>query len=352
MKTLKRIAASTAAAAMLAIFATPFAATAANTGTYNADCIDLGGDEELFYAAAGDTVTLNLTNCAGFEKRDQDYQVVDSGATSSSMLLEPGFMYEFRSDNNVGFTAEVGFIKPESEPAGELLISTDIVMPASPKEFRLPSSNEDDEYNLDGNEDCNLESEDTRKHIYTTQRIKVAVAGVYTFRNVGTNPIGGYMRGGSYHPFEDTFLALYTSFNPSRVDDNVVGCNDDLNDLFTYDNEMFYEDLGEGVTMEGHQPYFTATLTPGYYTLVLATWDEVSAAQWRAGNVGGDTFTRGSASASFQMWGPTGGLELAAPEVLANTGGESSMIPLALASLLMAAGSVFVVTSMRRKARR
>jgi hypothetical protein len=221
-------------------------------------------------------------------------------------------------------------------------------MPASPKEFRLSSGSEDG-YNLADDEDCNLESEDNRRHIYTTQRIKVSVSGVYTFRNVGTNPIGGYMPGGSYHPIEDTFLALYSSFNPSRIDDNVIGCNDDLNDLFTYDNEMFYEDLGSGVTMEGHQPYFTSTLTPGYYTLVLATWDEVSASQWRAGNVGGDRFTPGSALANFQMWGPAGGLELAAPEVLANTGGSISLLPLGLASLLMAAGSVFLVTNRMRK---
>lgn len=349
MKNFKKNLAAAVAFALVGLVATPIAANAANVGTYSADCIALAGENELFYAGAGDTVTLNLTNCAFFEKLDADYNQVDTGSTTSSITLDPGFSYNFVSDTNVGFSAEVGFIMPATVPSGELLISQDIVMPASPKEFTLGPDNGDGEHALDGNEDCLIETNRSHKQIYTTQRIKVSVAGEYTFRNVGTEPIGKYMRGGTEHPFEDTFLALYTSFNPSRSDDNVVGCSDDLNDLFSYDNEMFYEDLGSGITMEGHQPYFSATLTPGYYTLVLTTWDAVTASQWRAGNIDGDRFTRGSALAKFQMWGPAGGLELAAPEVLANTGGSVSVLPLGISALLMAAGSVFLVTNRMRK---
>lgn len=349
MKNLKKNLAAVVAFALAGLVATPISATAANVGTYSADCTVQADERQYYYAGTGDTVTLNLTNCATFEKLDSDYNQVDAGDASASMVLEPGFTYYFYSSNGESYTARVGFIMPATVPEGELLISQDIVMPASPKEFTVGPATVDDEHFLDGLEDCAIQNNGANKHIYVTQRIKVSVAGEYTFRNVGTDPIGGYMTDGSYHPFEDTMLALYSSFNPSRADDNVIGCNDDLNDLFSYDNDKFYEDLGDGITMEGHQPYFTATLTPGYYTIVLTTWSEVTAAQWRAGNVDGDTFTPGSASAAFQMWGPAGGLELAAPEVLANTGGTISVLPIGIASLLMAAGSVFLVTNRMRK---
>lgn len=349
MKNLKKNLAAVVAFALAGLVATPISATAANVGTYSADCIALAGERNFYYAGTGDTVTLNLTNCVYFEKYDEFDVLVDDGESSSSMLVDPGYRYNFIADGGGAFTAEVGFIMPATVPEGELLISQDLVIPASPKEFTVGPATEDDEHFLDGLEDCAIQNNGANKHIYTTQRIKVSVAGEYTFRNVGTNPIGGYMTEGAFHPFEDTMLALYSSFNPNSSDDNVIGCNDDLNDLFEYDNERFYEDLGDGIKMEGHQPYFTANLTPGYYTIVLTTWGEVTAAQWRAGNVDGETFTPGSASAAFQMWGPAGGLELAAPEVLANTGGTISVLPIGIASLLMAAGSVFLVTNRMRK---
>jgi hypothetical protein len=279
LKNFKKHIAAAVAFALVGLVATPIAANAANVGTYSADCIALVGKNELYYAGAGDTVTLNLTNCANYAKSDQEDALVADGSTTASMTLDPGYSYEFWTNSNDGFSAEVGFIMPETVPSGQLLISQDIVMPASPKEFTLGAANSDGEHALNGNEDCLIETNDSHKQIYTTQRIKISVAGQYTFRNVGTNPIGGYMHGGSFHPFEDTFLALYSSFNPNSSDDNVVGCNDDLNDLFEYDNEMFYEDLAGDVTMEGHQPYFTATLTPGYYTLVLTTWSAVTASE-------------------------------------------------------------------------
>jgi len=125
-----------------------------------------------------------------------------------------------------------------------------------------------------------------------------------------------------------------------------------LNDEFGYNNDVFMEDLGNGVTMEGHQPYFVSTLKPGYYTLVLMTWDAISAADWAAGTDNGNTFAAGAGSTKFEMWGPTGGLtEGAAPAgpALAETGAAQNVIPMVVLAMLAFMGSVVLMRAPKRR---
>ncbi|NDA81409.1 MAG: hypothetical protein EBX92_09930, partial [Actinobacteria bacterium] len=44
---------------------------------------------------------------------------------------------------------------------------------------------------------------------------------------------GEYL-GNDTNPIGDSFLALYSSFDPTNPDEGVIGCNDDLNNLFDY----------------------------------------------------------------------------------------------------------------------
>lgn len=349
MKNLKKKLVASGVLAILALSVSPTVSNAATT-TYSVDCVTLNGTDEIYYALPADTITLNLTNCAFFQERDEDGAPVDEGVPTSPAVLVPGHSYNFASEVGAdGFSAEVGLINPQHLPAGELLVTTDIKMPAAPLEFLVGPGNVDGDYVLAGDEDCYLEAGDDRKHVYTTQLIKVTVAGTYTFRNVSVTPTGGYYTNSDYHPLEDSFLAVYKSFDPTKPDDNLVGCSDDLNDRFDYDNEPFVEDLGNGVTMEGHQPYFSTTLTPGVYTLVLATYDAVSAAEWAAGLSGSNAFATGESSARFELWGPVGGLELTEPEVLADTGAPLSTVQIAFAGLLILAGFLFLITARKGK---
>ena len=336
-----------------ALLASPVAANAANT-TYDFDCDSPSHASHLiWYAAPGDTVTLNLTNCNAFVTDPFGPNPVTTPVTTT-WVGNPGDQGMLLGTTSQTMVA-IGSINAEHTPAGTLLVAKDITIGAHPKELKVgPSSNPSDptdDHLLAGKDECGVAISDSNKHIYSTLPIKITKTGTYTFRGTHASVLGSYYPGGTYHPLEDSFLAVYKNFDPKKPDVNVVGCNDDLNDQFTYDNDIFVEDLGNGATMEGHQPYFTAHMTPGYYTLVLMTWESISAAHWAAGvNGDADAFTAGPAATHFELWGPTGGLttDFTKP-TLAETGTAQNAIPMVLLALVAFMGSVALMRAPKHR---
>ncbi len=338
---LKRATLTALAAIAFSIIASPLAASAATT-TYNVDCDELEDQTSNFYVAEGDTLTLNLTNCATYSEI-VDMSVVSTGATSATETYELGDWYNLKSATGVnGFEFVVFPIMPESVPAGELLLEDRITIPAEPLELSVGAETMDGDHFLGGKEECGLMADPT-EHVYATMDITVLDDGTYTFRGISADPEGGYMPLSAYHPLEDGFLAVYSNFDPANPDSGVVGCNDDLNDQLGYDNDDFVEQLSGGAWMEGHQPYFSTELTAGHYTLVLLTWESMSAAQWQA-----DWGT--PATMTFEMWGPTGGLAKGHVDLdqLADTGAERDFAPFAAAAFLVAVGGFIALGRKRR----
>lgn len=153
--------------------------------------------------------------------------------------------------------------------------------------------------------------------VYSTLSITILKPGEYTFRVVDST-----VAVGADHPFNDPYLALYSRFSTSDLDAGVVGCNDDGS------LEGDYFPGYETKEYNGLYPYFTSTLQPGTYTLVLMTYGPVTADAWNSGNLGPQSVT-------FEYWGPECGVEGGSCE-LAQTGVE----PL---GYLVASGALFLV---------
>jgi len=148
------------------------------------------------------------------------------------------------------------------------------------------------------------------EHVYATQSFTVSTAGDYTFRITGTDPVSGILEspfsGYTGHALEDPMVALYSTFNTLDPSSDIVGCNDDLNDLSFGGHDYSdpaYNLSQQGDYIEGHFSYFSATLDPGDYMLVFTTWSENNQTDWATNSPDG-------ATAYFDAWGPVGGLTL------------------------------------------
>lgn len=329
---------------------------AANAETITWDCDDNAVDYHYHYAAAGDTVTIETTDCANYETFDEDHnQVVASTPipVGGEVVVGPYTEVNIYGVDPYPEVFIVAFLEPETVPSGVLHATETVTLPASPEEFTLPDDGSGD-YLLNGDDSCDLQASDGGQHIYATLDVEVTVAGTYTFRGISTDPLSSLLNGAG-HPISDPFLALYTTFDPTDPDAGVVGCNDDLNDLYGNIRSYMAEGLSGGRVMEGHLPYFSADLQPGSYTLVLALWETLSAADWAAGtgSYEGD-YTPGPASVTFELWGPVDGLCVGscdtAPTTLPVTGTGSNM-PL-LAGVAVALGGLCTVIGRRRLAGR
>ena len=209
------------------------------------------------------------------------------------------------------------------------------------------------EISIGGIEGCEIKP---GEHVYATQSFTVSIAGEYTFRVTGVDPVSGYfdpLADITASELDDPMLALYSTFNTLDPADNIVGCNDDLNDL-----EFGGQDYGDndfnltaqGDFVEGHKSYFTTTLDPGDYMLVFTTWDNISGADWAEETPDGGTVY-------FDLWGPAGGLDLtdvppisvappADPKSLAATGVDPSF-GLWSALFLVGAGAAILIARRR-----
>lgn len=258
-----------------------------------------------------DTVDVTFSNCThGWKVVDSSGATVRSGASTSGIeTLQP--LQYIRFFDNAGSSGSrlrvyANSVYPETVPSGERQLVEDITIPVDALEMNIgpvtPSL--ENHHNLGGLATCKLGLEYRgvgfyfNQHVYGVLSITVTKPGTYTFRGVSTNPTSSYLdSAAAYNPIRDPFLALYEGFDSSQPDVNIVGCNDDLNDLFGYADTLMGERLPDGSIMDGHQPYFVVELQPGDYELVLTTYLELSAEFWADQGYGPATTT-------FEMWGP------------------------------------------------
>lgn len=356
----------TTAIALGIALAVPVAARAATT-SYDVDCNDLAGEYDEFFVIPGDTITFNLTDCDTIDQYEGDVTPSPVGGVPASTIeLDAGDDIRL-ADSNTGdeYYATVTEAGAETVPEGTLLFTQDFELDADGDEVILDdNSGGNGDHYFGGIEDCAVGSYDTGAHVYSTLDVTVLVDGTYTFRGMYSDPLGSYVPFEPYDPIEDPFLALYTTFDPDDVDSGVVGCNDDLNDIGA-ENDAEY--LSDGTIIDGHQPFFSADLEAGEYTLVMMTYEEMSLEQLSSGA----DFPAGTKTDTFQLWGPLGGLALghdlpvvtdpepepepeiepAAGPTLPDTGSDQtpSVKVLLGGLLLLSAGATLVLVRRRRK---
>ena len=209
---------------------------------------------------------------------------------------------------------------------------------------------------------------------YTTQVFTVLTAGTYTFRVTGYTPYEGGLYydespagdgtppnpWGTYNPFADPALVLYSTFDPANTDAGFIDCNDDSEAIeVLIDDEFSYNGGARDSQDRFLDEYFSeliVDLEPGTYTLVTIPYDENDVPEpplddadtkFESAFVIDDL---GPMTTQAEVWGQPGGLVLGAQ--LAATGAATTgAFGLAgLAALLLAVGVVSVVVHRRRVA--
>jgi hypothetical protein len=198
----------------------------------------------------------------------------------------------------VGLTSTVAFAATIANPAGVFLDRVDLAIPANPiaSNSFFSAADLDDEEVLGGVSGCDLGDGGEDFHPFVTDTITVSTAGTFTFRIV--NSAGVY----------DPFLALFSGvFDKANPDTGILGCNDDSD----YSNGDTFVGAGDGYTYPSYNGLwseFSATLTPGTYTVMLATWGKYDNDDQWYGQRNGDSGTGSISTATFEYWGPSGGL--------------------------------------------
>lgn len=316
--------------------------------SYTLDCNTTSMVEKILYTGAEDVISLTLANCTTFESFDSTGTVINSGLISNGPhTLARNDWYKFyNSGATNGFQVIVAPTFPQQNPAGTLISTRDITIPqTNARVFTLGAGNVDDEYELAEMSHCALSVDGAETHVYATLDFTVKQSGTYTFRGISSNPAGSFVTDSrEYHPLEDPFLAVYQNFDPTQPDNGVIGCNDDLRNVRSYAEKYAVENIGGGLTAEVHQPFFTASLTPGDYTIVLTTYEAIPATVWATGRSG--EFLAGDASTRVQLWGPAGSLIVEGETYeLANTGRNSDPSLLIGAFALLGLGFVIRLVS-------
>lgn len=262
------------------------------------DCIADAGTNFDPWIELGDTVSVTTTNCEGVSIGEGGFTLI-SDPSVPVVLTDTDFAL-FGTTGQLPIYVFPNVVYPETTPRGVLGLTADVTIEADPLVISLSEESEDGDHRLGGSDICGIEAGD---HVYGVREIVISQPGRYTFRNITTDPLGRY-EGDASHPIEDPFMALYSNFDPANPDEGVIGCNDDLNDRFGYDNtNMGAERLANGSLMEGHRPYFFVNNLPaGTYTLFYTTYDSYSLEQWLSGDDG--DFEPGPATGTFEMWGP------------------------------------------------
>lgn len=153
-------------------------------------------------------------------------------------------------------------------------------------------------------------------HPYTTDVIQILVAGTYTFRVVASAGVA------------DPFMALYDSsgFAKATPDSNLIGCNDDSG----YSDGDSFSDNGVDTypypSYDGYWSEFSVNIpSTGNYTLMMATYEFYqNDTDWYAGvaapgyagasslnytsQANGDSGSGSAATATYEYWGPAGGI--------------------------------------------
>lgn len=203
------------------------------------------------------------------------------------------------------------------DPNGELAYSQSGHWSASSPEFTIVDGSWN--HYLNGENTCRLRS---GTHVYDQIPITVTSSGEFTFRYVSATPRNAALYNWlDENPSRDSFIALYTTFDPANPDSNVVGCNDDLNGEYTYadhDYSMFVDSAGH--ILHSHYPQFTTNLTPGDYVLVMTQYEVTHASDWT-------TTPYANSSGIFEMWGPAEGFNVPVYSITFDSRGGSAVNP-------------------------
>lgn len=171
------------------------------------------------------------------------------------------------------------------------------------------------EHGVGGAGEGNL-ADNLELHPYTTDVIPILETGIYTFRVVASAGIA------------DTFMALYDSngFVPASPDSNLIGCNEDSG---YEDGDVFSDNGVDNYPYPSYDEYwseFSVEIgSTGNYTLLMATYEFYQDdTDWYAGvdapgyvgattnytsQANGDSGAGSVATATFEYWGPAGGID-------------------------------------------
>jgi LPXTG-motif cell wall-anchored protein len=345
-------------------------APAANAATtpFELDCGEYANIGSNFPVVPGDNVTFTLINCNQIEEYIGGVEPAPiAGVPATTIVADAGDQFVV-GNTGIASLYFVGITEaaPETVPDGSLLYTADITIPLGASEITVANNSDGGgEHLLNELDECGIESSATGVHVYATLDITVNTAGTYTFRGIASTPAGRTGTPfGAFDPIQDPFLALYTSFDPAHPDLGTVGCNDDADSLGP---EYDLQYTADGTFIDGHQPYVVAPdLSAGRYTLVLMTYEELSAAEMASGySASSDqTFAIGPKTDTFQLWGPVDGLTVGevdpaevivdppAEPTLPSTGGESAPFWIGLMGVGLGAVLVVAVGIQRRSGRR
>ncbi len=357
-----------AAAAIPLVAIAPASATSPDLSSFTFDC-DTTDSQPYPYQIPlyENSVTVTFANCP------TDYTLGDPGDTgNASTLAGPIGSDGLRAIGTVTVVDEAPvYVIDELSQTYAMLSFIDPFLMPNPSGVQLANSSQDidsdapvadwgtprqiangREISIGGINGCEI---NPGEHVYATQSFSVSIAGKYTFRVTGVDPVSGYfdaLADETASELDDPMLALYSTFNTLDPASHIVGCNDDLNDLefggHDYDEDINpFNVTAQGDFVEGHKSYFSTRLDPGDYMLVFTTWDDISGEDWAAETPAGGTVY-------FDLWGPTGGLDLTdvppiAVEPLASTGGVEPAF--ALWAALMLVGTGVVIARARRRER-
>lgn len=189
-----------------------------------------------------------------------------------------------------------------ASPSGDLLETDTVTITPNPGTFQVTNSGLTA---LDAST-CGMLN---GAHSYGTTTVTVTQTGTYTFRVTATDP-----------GTSDPVIGIYTSFDPSAPEANLLSCNDDggKNGYLASDPTVYVNNLYSSVTVD---------LIPGTYTLLGAVYgmDDPTL---------GWTFVTDQ-NIQVQLWGPPlPGAPAEERATLANTGGSSGMLlPVALGGI-------------------
>lgn len=290
---------------------------------------DAEGDDEDHGIAPGETLIVTFINCHtgdGYELIDDSGKgnaetVVGSVGLTSTPITVTTTPFQVRItgvaeisiapvgalEDSIDLSVFVGF--DADDPAGSLLQTSTVTFTSPLAELEIPDTpvnpDDEDEVLLGGIPNCDVEP---GLHIYREIEITITKSGTYTFRKIWVDPISKDLFWGVASPeLGDSFLALYQGFDPSDPMDNIVACNDDVDELAIWEGAGDFEDESGGaddaiITTSGFLiddqfPWLTENLEPGTYSLIIMGYGETPASEWS-----------GTETIAYEFWGPEDGI--------------------------------------------
>lgn len=267
-----------------------------------------GGD---FYSTGHD-LSFTVVNCGAVT---QDWNSVSLDSNSSFTILESSLSssrtrirFEDLSQNVVATLNVYAGVNMSNVPNKALASTHSITLPASqPQRFVYDSTN-----GYTGG--CSLAD---GSYPYQTLSLTTTIAGDFTFRISATSPdtslnAQALSRTNSLPPIEDTWIALFSTFDPAHPAQGFLGCNDDSAQFGSY--------LSDGTVLSNHWSQFdVAGLPAGNYILVLA-----ASQLYQTDSDWGTAVSGVDQTASMQLWGPVGAISTVTNPSVSNSSNTNS----------------------------